>query len=164
MAACSLVHHGQVNLSLARIQVMHDHFGRFPADAVVSQCRQCVKPKCVAACPAGALSANPRQGNVRTIDGEKCTGCGECMRACPYAPVRVVWNHETRRAQKCDLCAGAVRWKQSGAPRLRQACVEVCPVGAIAFSSAVPSQAGDQGYLVNLRGRDWELVGHTTGP
>ena len=40
MMACSLVHHGSVNLSLARIQVTHNHLANFPDDAMIAICRQ----------------------------------------------------------------------------------------------------------------------------
>ena len=159
MAACSLVHHGTVNLSLARIQVTHDHLARFPADAVVAQCRQCVEPACLRACPTGALHAEGRHGNVRTVDRKKCIGCRQCIQACPYVLARSIWNHETRRSQKCDLCADTPFWKGSGG---RKACLEVCPMRAIAYTEKIPEQSGDQGYLVNLRGKDWEQFGFTT--
>jgi protein NrfC len=159
MAACSLVHHGSVNLSLARIQVVHDHLATFPGDAVVAQCRQCAEPACLNACPTGALHADRRSGNVRTVDPEKCTGCRKCIEACPYQPARPVWNHEAGRAQTCDLCVDTPFWKNSGG---KKACLEVCPVRAIAFTEKMPVQAGDQGYLVNLRGKDWEVFGFTT--
>ena len=47
MLACSLVHHGEENLSLSRIQILQNPQGSFPDDLVISQCRQCVDPACV---------------------------------------------------------------------------------------------------------------------
>jgi ferredoxin len=40
------------------------------------------------------------------------------------------------------------------------ACVEVCPVGAIKFTTKIPVQVGDQGYWVNLRDRRWRRLGY----
>jgi protein NrfC len=45
----------------------------------------------------------------------------------------------------------------------KQACVEVCPVGAIEFTKQTPQQKGDAGYKVNLRGESWKKLGYTTG-
>jgi Fe-S-cluster-containing dehydrogenase component len=162
MAACSLVNHGRVNLSLARIQVTHDHLAGFPSDAVMAQCRQCVDPLCLPACPEGALHLDSEHGNVRRIDEERCIGCRECIEACPYPLARSVWNHETELAEKCDLCADAPFWPERGSPPGKKACVEICPVHAIAFTTEVPQQEGDSGYLVNLRGKTWEQFGYTT--
>jgi protein NrfC len=150
-----------VNLSLARIQVAHDHLGKFPDDAMVAQCRQCVEPECVTACPVEALGADGGNGNVRTVDAEKCIGCRECIEACPHPPARTVWNHEIGRAQKCDLCAGASFWKESGGPGGKNACIEICPMRAIAYTSNIPDQSGDAGYVANLRGEAWKVFGFT---
>jgi len=54
MLACSLVHEGEINLSLSRIQIQQDPFGKFPDDVTIVQCRQCVEPACLSACPTGA--------------------------------------------------------------------------------------------------------------
>jgi protein NrfC len=51
MLACSLVHEGIENLSFARIQILQNSFGKFPDDLTMAQCRQCVEPACVEACP-----------------------------------------------------------------------------------------------------------------
>jgi protein NrfC len=168
MLACSLVHEGVANLSLARIQTLQDSFQPWPRDVSIAQCRQCVAPQCVAACPTGALTADPRFGNVRVIDVAKCTGCSQCINACPYAPGRAmpVPEHPLRdgpRAAKCDLCATAkYHWDPAGGgPQGKQACVEVCPVKAIKFTGQVPPQTR-AGYDVNLRDESWGRLGYPT--
>lgn len=162
MLACSLVHEGVENLSLARIQVIQDSFRKWPEDLTIEQCRQCVDPACVNACPTGALHVDARFGNVRMVDTRKCTGCKACLEACPYTPSRAVWNSEKKHAQKCDLCASApYHWEESGGgPMGKQACVEVCPVRAIKFTKEIPAQNGDAGYKVNLRGAEWRRLGY----
>ena len=55
MMACSMVHEGEINLSLARIQVMQNILSNWPDDIKIVQCRQCANPLCVPACPTGAL-------------------------------------------------------------------------------------------------------------
>ncbi len=162
MLACSLVHEGVENPSLARIQVIQNSFEKFPNDLTLVQCRQCVEPPCVEACPTGALHVESKHGNVRMIDAEKCIGCQSCINACPFTPSRSVWNSEKVRTIKCDLCSDApYHWDENGGgPSGKQACVEVCPVGAIKFTKKIPAQEGDDGYNVNLRDRSWRRLGY----
>lgn len=159
MLACSLVHEGKENLSLSRIQVLQNPFGRFPEDVSQEQCRQCVYPACVDACPTGALHAEEKYGNVRLVDEKKCIGCQRCVAACPHTPSRAIWNFEQKHAQKCDLCANTPHWKEQGGPDGKQACVEVCPMKAIKFTREIPAQMGEVGYQVNLRGASWKQLG-----
>lgn len=167
MLACSLVHEGAHNPSLSRIQILQDSFGKFPDDLTIEQCRQCKEPACVESCPEDALKANPEFGYVRMVDKEKCTGCGSCFEACPYTPTRlsVMVDENLNRklkSRKCDLCANAPHhWdKKGGGPEGKQACVEVCPVGAIAFTKKLPIQEGKSGYKVNLRDKNWAKLGY----
>ncbi len=162
MLACSLVHDGEENLSLARIQIIQNPFGKFPDDLTLEQCRQCVDPACLEACPEEALTVDVEHGNVRRIDAEKCIGCMQCVEACPYDPSRAIWNFQEDRAQKCDLCADTQHWNRKGGPAGLQACVEICPVGAIKFTKKIPVQEGDEGYHVNLRGEGWEKLGYSS--
>ncbi len=109
MLACSLVHEGVESQSLSRIQIMQNSFKAFPNDVGMSHCRQCVEPACVEACPEEALTAEARFGNVRRVDFEKCTGCGEYVSACPFSPSRsqlaeVEAYAGDDKAFKCDLC------------------------------------------------------------
>ena len=150
MAACSLVHEGIVNLSLSRIQVLRNCLLPFPNDIQVVQCRQCADPACLKACPTGALHVYKQNGNVRTVDEKQCIGCEKCMEACLYVPRRVMWNHEEKHSQKCDLCANAPYLGEKGGPGGKQACVSVCPAGAIKFTSEVPTQIGNRGYEVDF--------------
>ena len=162
MLSCSLAHEGVENLSLSRIQVLQNSFACFPQDLTVEQCRQCIEPACLEACPTGALHADPENGNVRRVDIKKCIGCQACIEACPYKPGRAVWNFEKDHAQKCDLCANTPHWGEKGGPEGKQVCVEVCPVGAISFTKKVPVQEGDKGYKLNLRGEAWKKIGYPT--
>ena len=68
MLACSLVHEGKENLSLARIQVIQDPFEGFPDDLTLEQCRQCAEPECVEVCPSGALHVDTENKNIRRVD------------------------------------------------------------------------------------------------
>ncbi len=167
MLACSLVHEGAQSPSLSRIQILQDSFGKFPDDLTIEQCRQCQVPACVEACPEDALTANTEFGHVRMVDKEKCTGCGSCFKACPHTPVRLTVIQDEAfsrelKSLKCDLCANAqYHWdEKGGGPEGKQACVEVCPVGAIAFTKKLPVQEGKAGYKVNLRDEKWVKLGY----
>ncbi|MBW2622097.1 MAG: 4Fe-4S dicluster domain-containing protein [Deltaproteobacteria bacterium] len=135
MLACSLVNEGEENLSLSRIQILQNSFENWPDDVSMEQCRQCVEPACLEACPTGALHADAAYGNVRRVDSEKCIGCGLCLEACPFTPTRPILagsgkSDNKKKARKCDLCATApYHWDEAGGgPQGKQACVEVCPV------------------------------------
>ncbi len=159
MLACSLTHEGVQSLSLSRIQIMQDSFGKFPHDVTMALCRQCVTPVCVQLCPAGAAYVDTANGNVRRIDSDKCIGCRTCLSACPQQPHRTVWNHLKQKSMKCDLCLDTPYWQQQGGINGKQACVEACPMKAIQLVTKVPSQKGTEGYDVNLRNVHWLNLG-----
>lgn len=95
-------------------------------DFLTVTCQQCERPACLRACPVvpKALSKDPDTGVV-SVDESLCTGCGECVLACPYGAMGYdpVDNH----AVKCDLCAP--RRARGEMP----ACASVCPTRAITF-------------------------------
>ena len=163
MMACSLTHHGETNMSLSRIQITQDPWGKFPDDIAIAQCRQCPYPSCVEACPTGAMHIDAETG-VRTVDEAKCIGCERCVEACPFTPSRALWNFEDKHAQKCDLCKDTPFWDQEGGPDGKRACEEVCPMGAIAFTKELPVQSAD-GYEADLRtGTVWDTLGFEGAP
>lgn len=161
MLACSLAHYGRTSLSLSRIQVENDPLGLYPSEVSQAQCRQCPFPSCVDACPTGANHADPETG-VRMVDYAKCIGCERCVQACPFTPSRMQWNHEDKHAQKCDLCKETPHWNEEGGVDGTQACVEICPMKAIKFTTEIPTQT-DAGYSVNLRtDKGWGAMGFPT--
>jgi len=151
MTICSLVHEGESNLSLSRIQVMQNILRNWPEDIKIAQCRQCANPLCIQACPNRALHVDATHGNIRIIDKSLCDGCKKCINACPYIPSRIIWNPATAKALKCDFCLNAPYWKETGGPNGKQACVEICPQKAIQVTKKIPDQQGVAGYDVNLR-------------
>ena len=159
MMACSLTHYGEQSLSLSRIQIVQDSFGKFPNDLSVNPCRQCVDPPCVRNCPVGAAHVDTANGNTRVIDEEKCVGCRMCLKMCPQQPRRPVWNNKSNKSSKCDLCITTPYWNEKGGPGGKQACVEVCPVRALKFVPDAPDQEETNGYQVNLRNDHWWRLG-----
>jgi len=159
MLSCSLTHYGFQSLSLSRIQIIQDSFGKFPNDIKMAPCRQCVTPVCVENCPVGAAFVDTQHGNVRRIDSKKCIGCKTCIAMCPQRPHRTVWNHIDNKSSKCDLCFDTPYWNEKGGPGGKQACVESCPMKAIRFVAQTPDQTESEGYDVNLRNEHWLNLG-----
>jgi len=159
MLVCSLVHEGQENLSLARIQIAQSSFGKFPDDIKMAVCRQCVTPVCVQNCPTGACFVDTTNGNVRRINGAKCIGCKTCISACPQQPNRTIWNPTAKKSTKCDLCTDSPYWVEKGGVTGKQACVESCPMHALKLVTVTPDQTETDGYDVNLRNENWLNLG-----
>ncbi|HDH58460.1 MAG TPA: 4Fe-4S dicluster domain-containing protein [Bacteroidetes bacterium] len=89
------------------------------------QCRHCLQPACVSACPVGALTKTPEGAVI--YDSKKCMGCRYCMMACPYGIPRYDWDQPVPYVRKCILCYDRIR--QGGQP----ACTEACPTQATIF-------------------------------
>ena len=86
-------------------------------------CRQCKQPACVEACPNDAMYQTEQGVSKRSPT--LCTGCGSCVRACPFG---VITDEMIKHAvPKCDLCESRVVAGMD--PR----CVETCPSGALSF-------------------------------
>jgi len=160
MLSCSLVHYGEQNLSLSRIQIAQNSFGKFPDDINMAPCLQCVNPTCVTNCPVGAAYVDTENGNVRRIDSEKCIGCKTCLKKCSQQPDhRTVWNYQISKSSKCDLCIDTPYWNETGGPGGKQACVESCPFKALKFVTETPDQTDFKGYNVKLRNEHWFKLG-----
>lgn len=162
MSACSLANEGVASLSLARIQVLVDAFANYPNDVRISQCRQCEDPKCVEACPTGAMFVDSEHGNIRMVDPQACVGCGRCIKACPFEPEKPIVAPDERfdgrpRSRKCDLCLNAPYHfsPEGGGIEGLRTCESLCPMQAIQFTQLVPTE----GYDVNLRDRKWKQLG-----
>ena len=86
-------------------------------------CQHCERPACLRACPVNpqAITKDPLTGIVR-VDESRCTGCGECVIACPYSAMG--YDAKGHHAVKCDLCVDRLRLGQ------QPACVAGCPTGS----------------------------------
>jgi formate dehydrogenase iron-sulfur subunit len=95
-----------------------DHYVR-------KQCRHCLEPACVSACPVGAMQKTPE--GVVVYDKAICMGCRYCMVACPFGIPRYDWSSAVPYVNKCNLCY--TRLREGKLP----ACVEACPTRATIF-------------------------------
>jgi len=89
------------------------------------QCRHCLEPACVTACPVGALHKT-EEGAV-IYNNDICLGCRYCMMACPYGIPRYDWDEPVPYVRKCILCYNYI--KEGEEP----ACTKICPEGATIF-------------------------------
>ena len=85
-------------------------------------CNHCENPTCLAVCPVKAYSKRDKDGVV-VHHQDKCIGCGNCIRSCPYGAPR--YNPVLKKAEKCSLC-----WQRLDAG-LKPACVQGCPTKAL---------------------------------
>jgi formate dehydrogenase iron-sulfur subunit len=99
--------------------------GRPDDKYVRKQCRHCLEPACVSACPVGAM--HKTEIGAVVYDSSKCLGCRYCMMACPFGIPRYDWDRIVPYVRKCILCYE--RLEQGGQP----ACTEVCPTKATIF-------------------------------
>ena len=119
---------------------------------VRKQCRHCLEPACVSACPVGAMQKSP-EGPI-IYDKSICMGCRYCMMACPFGIPRYDWSTAVPYVNKCTMCH--TRLQEGKLP----ACVEACPVEATIF--------GDRDELIaeaarRLRAEPQKYVPHIYG-
>jgi len=119
--ACSLSHENRIWPETSRIRI----FMLVPGLEFPHFCAQCDDYPCVEACPVKALSIDSKTSAV-LVDEEECTGCGQCIAACPG---RVPHMHPTENhILICDLCGGNPQ------------CVKVCQEGRWNVLKTVPKK------------------------
>ncbi|HDL65320.1 MAG TPA: 4Fe-4S dicluster domain-containing protein [Proteobacteria bacterium] len=109
---CSLKHYGVINPQRSRIRVY-----RLEDRDKIETCRFCDNPRCVDACPTGAMHLDDGRA---VHDREKCILCGACIEACPFAGSLRIFEEELL---KCDLCGGDPE------------CVKYCPTDALTLGA-----------------------------
>ena len=85
-------------------------------------CNHCEDPTCSNVCPVKAYTKREEDGVVIHHE-DKCIGCGNCIRSCPYGAPK--YNPAAKRAEKCSFC-----WERLDAD-LKPACIQSCPTDAL---------------------------------
>ena len=144
--ACSIVHADEEETPLTVGSMKNPvqprlHLVRTAEVTAPIQCKHCEDAPCANSCPAGAIS---QADNSIILDEELCTGCKNCLLACPFGAIELkpvyhngepeyqlcqeeknneLVNKQRFAATKCDLCA----------PFAEPACVANCPHDALTF-------------------------------
>jgi len=92
-------------------------------------CMHCVDPACVSACPASALTKDPKTGII-SYNKDACIGCRYCQVACPFLIPKFEWDNPFPKIVKCQLCNHLLAKGQL------PGCCDVCPTGASLFGPA----------------------------
>ena len=95
--ACSTAFYKEFNQDLSCIQVVAKGTGAKPMT-----CIQC--GKCARVCEHEAITQNPKTG-VYMINKKLCTGCGECVAACPMKVMTL--GDVATKCISCGICAKA---------------------------------------------------------
>jgi CRP-like cAMP-binding protein/Fe-S-cluster-containing hydrogenase component 2 len=73
---------------------------------VPSACRHCDDPKCMSACPTGAVKRRP-EGEIY-FKYDVCIGCGNCAIACPFDNITMIDtpSFDKAQARKAEIAGG----------------------------------------------------------
>ncbi|MBO6948952.1 MAG: molybdopterin-dependent oxidoreductase [Rhodospirillales bacterium] len=120
-------------------------------DFLTVTCQHCERPACLRACPVNpkAIEKDPETGVVRVIES-RCTGCGECVVACPYGAMG--FDAVDHHSVKCDLCHDRRQNDQ------KPACATVCPGSAISFGERTEHVAYAERENRTIRDHDHFLL------
>jgi len=112
-------------LGVFKSQVIYNEHGEFPKtqrDILPWLCNHCENPPCVPVCPVDPVDAEfkgvkfkkratyKRPDGAVLVDQDRCIGCGQCLRNCPYSVrffdpgKKAGGNPSANPADKCTLC------------------------------------------------------------
>ena len=91
--------------------------GRLHLDFIPTLCQHCDRPACQAACPDEAI-VREADGTIQ-IRKASCSGCGLCVRACPFGAIEADGAGEV--PVKCTLCRE--RREGGAVPSCAQHCI-----------------------------------------
>jgi anaerobic dimethyl sulfoxide reductase subunit B (iron-sulfur subunit) len=115
-------------VALAWLQVEQIERGQWPEVSLVYRavhCFHCAQPSCMAACAPEAIQIGA--GGIVEIDARLCTGCGNCLAACPFDAITL---SPENTASKCDACV------DEQAAGLDPTCVRACPMRALSLGTS----------------------------
>lgn len=105
-------------------QVRSFESGKFPKPGFYHYsytCNHCSNPKCVEACPTGAMYI--AEDKTVQHDDSKCIGCKYCTWACPYGIPQYIPDLD--KVGKCDMCKDLTDKGEN------PVCVDACPMRCI---------------------------------
>ncbi len=121
--ACKNQYHQEVGVQWRQVHPLTTEIYPHRERAFLSlACNHCERPTCLEVCPVKAYYKRDKDGVV-VHEQDKCIGCGNCIRSCPYGAPR--YNAALKKAEKCSFC-----WQRLDAG-LKPACVLSCPVEAL---------------------------------
>ena len=107
---CSFGHRQVFNRTRSRIRIET----RWPDEIRAFFCKKCKNPRCVSACPTGAIKVS--EYGIHH-DHRKCEKCYSCLNSCPFGVG--LKDSQTAYPIFCDSCQGDY------------SCVDICPVQAL---------------------------------
>jgi carbon-monoxide dehydrogenase iron sulfur subunit len=118
MTTCSMANELYASLAGARVRVDLSPFGDTHRITLCPQCAATARSEaaCLEACREGAIRRDAQGGHL-VVDYSLCTGCLDCVEACPLDAM--FWNPISKRVIKCELCHGDPQ------------CVQACPTGSL---------------------------------
>lgn len=103
-------------------------------------CMHCEEPTCAQVCPADAIKRTA-DGVVQSSLKERCIGCENCVKACPFGVPR--YYPELDQMLKCDQCYDRT------SEGLRPMCATVCPSEALFYGTMEEFRSRRRGNPVN---------------
>jgi len=135
-------------LGVFKSQVVYNEHGAYPKaerDILPWLCNHCDNPPCVKVCPVDPIDAEfkgvkfkkratyKRPDGAVLVDQDRCIGCGQCIRHCPYSvrffdPGKQAGGNPTANpADKCTFCEHRI---EAG---VVPSCVNTCQARARIF-------------------------------
>jgi len=137
--ACSFKHEKWFRPSVSRITVMKEDGLGFDLPVICWHCNRCEPAE---SCPANALERNAE--GLICVDEEKCTGCGNCVKLCPFGAIKL---HPIKHTPLlCDQCGG------------RPLCVEKCPTRVLTYAETRTLQPKIPNKLLEETLRRWRVT------
>lgn len=84
-------------------------------------CNHCENPECFRVCPEKSYSK--RRDGIVVHDAQRCIGCGDCVRACPFNAPK--YSFKTNKVDKCNFCYHRLD------EELLPACIDACMNNAL---------------------------------
>jgi carbon-monoxide dehydrogenase iron sulfur subunit len=135
---CAFAHEKKFRPSVSRINVVKEDSWGFDFPILCVHCDDC---PAMENCPSEALYRNA--AGLVAVDEERCSGCGNCVKACRLAAIRL--HPDKHTPLLCDLCGG------------KPQCIEKCPTSALVCTETAGSQSRREEVMKTTL-RRWGMV------